>query len=71
MGSWKTTPMSLFTEGSVTGFPKTSTSPESYPRREQTIEIVVDFPAPLGPRKAKNDPSGTSKDIPFTASKSP
>ena len=24
------------------------------------IEIVVDLPAPFGPRKAKNEPSGTS-----------
>ena len=71
IGSWNTTPISLFTDGSETSLPKTVTSPESGGRREQITEMVVDFPAPFGPRKAKNDPSGTSNEIPLTASKSP
>ena len=29
--------------------------------------IVVDFPAPFTPKKQKNEPLSTSKDIPFTA----
>src|SRR5277367_6011310 len=35
------------------------------------ILIVVVFPAPFGPRKAKISPCFTSKEIPFTAVKSP
>ena len=71
IGSWNTTPISPLTEGSETSLPKTSTSPESYPRREQMMDMVVDLPAPFGPRKAKKDPSGTSNEIPLTASRSP
>ena len=64
-------PISFLTEGSETLRPKTSIVPESMLRREHMAEMVVDLPAPLGPRKAKNEPSGTSKDMPLTASTSP
>ncbi len=71
IGSWNTTPMSDLTAVSEISCPKTDTSPESASRREQMMDIVVDFPAPLGPRKAKNEPSGTENVIPLTASRSP
>ena len=35
------------------------------------IFIVVDFPAPLGPRKPRISPCLTEKDNPVTAGKSP
>ena len=35
------------------------------------ILIVVDFPAPFGPRNPRTSPSATEKDIPFTAWKPP
>ena len=35
------------------------------------IRIVVDFPAPFGPRKPSTSPFPTEKEIPFTAWKSP
>jgi hypothetical protein len=37
----------------------------------QSIEIVVDLPAPFGPRKPKISPGSTSKSMPRTASMSP
>ena len=39
--------------------------------RVQSIEIVVVLPAPLGPRKPKISPRGTSNETPSTAVKSP
>ena len=71
MGSWNTTPMSDLTAGSETSRPNMDASPESGSKREHIMDIVVDLPAPLGPRKAKNVPSGTENEIPFTASRSP
>ncbi len=71
MGSWNTTPMSDLIAGSETSCPNTDASPESAFRSEHMMDIVVDFPAPLGPRNAKNVPSGTENEIPFTASRSP
>ena len=35
------------------------------------MEIVVDLPAPLGPRKPNVSPASTRKEMPFTASISP
>ena len=35
------------------------------------MEIVVDLPAPFGPRKPKVSPASTRKEMPFTASTSP
>src|SRR5690349_129775 len=39
--------------------------------RPVSIRIVVDLPAPLGPRKPKNDPRGTSRSTPSTAALRP
>ena len=36
-----------------------------------SIFIVVDFPAPLGPRKPRISPFSTENEIPVTAGKSP
>jgi hypothetical protein len=41
------------------------------PGQRASILMVVDFPAPLGPRKAKISPWATSKLTPFTAVRSP
>jgi hypothetical protein len=35
------------------------------------MRIVVDLPAPLGPKKPNDSPLATSKSIPSTAMKSP
>ena len=35
------------------------------------IRMVVDFPAPFGPRKPNTSPFATLKEIPFTAWKEP
>src|SRR5438876_1333938 len=44
-----------------TSTPLTQTSPEVGRKRPVSILIVVDFPAPLGPRKPKNSPARTVK----------
>ena len=67
MDPWKTTPMSHLTAGSPASLPNTSTTPESRARVEHMMDSVVLLPAPLGPRKAKNDPAGTSNPMPSTA----
>src|SRR5665648_722081 len=36
-----------------------------------TTLMVVDLPAPFGPRKPRTSPGPTSKEMPFTASRSP
>ena len=36
-----------------------------------SIRIVVDLPAPFGPRNPRTSPLFTSKDIPFTATAGP
>src|SRR5258708_2354517 len=46
-------------------------SPESGARMLTIILIVVVLPAPFGPRKPNMEPSFTSKESSFTASKSP
>src|SRR5574344_865120 len=40
-------------------------------RNPVIILMVVDFPAPFGPRNPRTSPFSTVKDIPFTASKEP
>src|SRR5579864_877187 len=35
------------------------------------MRMVVDFPAPLGPRNPKNEPRGTSRSTPLTAATEP
>jgi hypothetical protein len=39
--------------------------------RVQSILMVVDFPAPFGPRKANTSPWATEKSISLTATRSP
>src|SRR5882724_10869106 len=51
--------------------PQTRTSPEVGGSRPVIILTVVDFPAPLGPRKAQIVPGATSRLRSFTAVKSP
>ena len=36
-------------------------------RKPVIIRMVVDFPAPFGPRKPRTSPAATEKDTPFTA----
>ena len=51
--------------------PPTVPAPEVGDNIPHSIRIVVDFPAPLGPRKPKISPRFTSKLILFTAVKAP
>ena len=71
IGSWKTTPMSFLTKGDDESFPNTEMDPESGRSRAQIMAMVVDLPAPLGPKKATNEPSGTVMDTESTACRSP
>src|SRR5882757_9009963 len=45
--------------------------PEVGASRPVSILMVVDLPAPLGPRKPKNCPGATHRSIPLTATSSP
>ena len=57
---------------SVAGsIPRIRSSPEVTGLTEAIIRIVLDLPAPLGPRKPKASPRRTSTSMPLTASKSP
>ena len=51
--------------------PKTRTSPAPGASRPRIILMVVDFPAPFGPRNPRISPGATSKEMPLTASTSP
>ena len=51
--------------------PSMNTSPEVAPIQPQSIRIVVDFPAPFGPRKPTIPPFSTEKVTLFMALKSP
>src|SRR5438094_4706116 len=55
----------------VTSTPPTVAWPDVGARRPQSIRIVVDFPAPLLPRKPKISPSRTSNETSLTATKPP
>jgi len=55
----------------ATSKPATVACPEVGLARVQSILMVVDFPAPLGPRKAKISPCPTEKSTPLTATRSP
>src|ERR1700722_1609063 len=55
----------------VTSWPATRADPDVGRASVHSILIVVDLPAPLGPRNPKVSPTGTSKSIPRTASISP
>lgn len=55
----------------TTSKPATRAVPPAGRTRVHSIEMVVDLPAPLGPRKPKVSPGATSKLMPRTAWKSP
>src|SRR5215472_4482244 len=55
----------------ATSKPCTVARPEVGERRPQRMRIVVDLPAPLGPRKPKISPGATSRVTRSTATKSP
>jgi hypothetical protein len=55
----------------TTSYPATRAPPEVGFARVHRILIVVDLPAPLGPRKPKVSPGWTSKLMPRTASTCP
>src|SRR6202012_5352764 len=55
----------------TTSYPATLAVPELGSARVHRILMVVDLPAPFGPRKPKVSPAATSKLIPRTASISP
>src|SRR5881275_2403738 len=50
--------------------PATSAVPDVGSTSVQSILMVVDLPAPLGPRKPKTSPAATSKSTPSTATRS-
>src|ERR1700749_4996223 len=55
----------------TTSWPATLAVPEVGSARGHRILLVVDLPAPFGPRKPKVSPAATSKSMPRTASISP
>src|SRR3990170_224457 len=69
LGSWKTMPMDLRTcVASLTiSNPFTLAVPEVGLRMVQSIEMVVVFPAPLGPNKPKTSPDSTPMSSSSTA----
>src|SRR3984957_4690383 len=68
-----TTPICRFTSTGcvVRSSPRISIRPALGARRPVSILMVVDFPAPLGPRKPKNCPGATRRSMPSTAINSP
>ena len=71
--SWKTRPMLRRTSRrlATTSWPATVAVPAVGSASVHSILIVVDLPAPLGPRKPKISPGATSNEIPSTAANSP
>src|SRR3954464_10810216 len=73
LSCWGVTPMraraSLDSRGS--SYPSTRISPSSATACAVSMRMVVDFPAPLGPSRPKQIPSGTSRSRPSTATMSP
>src|SRR6202050_4295001 len=55
----------------TTSYPATLAEPDVGSARVHRILIVVDLPAPFGPRKPNVSPAATSKSMPRTASISP
>src|SRR5660398_163397 len=53
------------------GDPLTNTSPPSLSKSPVTMDMVVVFPAPLGPRRPYVSPSPMLNPTPFTATRSP
>src|ERR1039457_6237342 len=68
-----TRPMRFLISSSSPGSlkPRISMLPPSAGISPVSMRMVVDFPAPLGPRKPKNDPRGTSRSTPSTAALRP
>src|SRR5262245_34297735 len=52
---------------STTSWPPTLTLPEVGGMKPVIMRMVVDLPAPLGPRKPRTSPRATSKEMPSTA----
>ena len=52
-------------------YPAILTVPEVLLTREQRMPMVVDFPAPFGPRRPKNSPVSTVRLMPLRASNFP
>src|SRR5262249_21685558 len=69
----KTRPILLRTasRSRITSCPATSAEPAVGTARVHSILIVVDFPAPFGPRSPNTSPCLTSKSTPRTACTSP
>src|ERR1043166_538219 len=61
----------ISSDSEATSKPATVAFPEDGLRSPHRIRIVVDFPAPLGPRKPKISPWATSTETRSTATKSP
>src|SRR5450755_3716191 len=72
-GSWNTRPMRERTPSGSreTSRPATRALPDVGLRSVQRTEIVVDLPAPLGPRNPKISPRRTARSMPRTASTVP
>src|ERR1700722_3761522 len=64
---WRLTSTGL----ALRSIPRISIRPELGASRPVSILIVVDLPAPLGPRKPKNCPGATRRSMPSTARSSP
>src|ERR1700689_2006085 len=60
-----------FTGSVLRSMPRISIRPELGAKRPVSILMVVDLPAPLGPRKPKNCPGETRRSTPSTATRSP
>ena len=71
--SWGTNPIPALAATAPTsiGVPSSVTSPPSRASSPQTIEMVVVFPAPLGPSRPYVSPSWISRLTPRTASMVP
>src|SRR3954453_10399499 len=72
VGSWKTSPMLRRTSSRwrTMSYPATVAAPDVGSTSVHSILMVVDLPAPLGPRKPKTSPEATSKSTPSTATRS-
>src|SRR5665213_2658928 len=72
-GSWNTSPMRERTPSGSreTSRPATRAVPDVGLRSVQRTEMVVDLPAPLGPRNPKISPRRTARSMPRTASTVP
>ena len=69
LSSWGTTPISARAtfDSAGSSWPRTRRTPESGSAWPVSSRIVVDLPAPLGPSRPRQMPSGTSRSRPSTA----